>query len=87
MVARDRLYEKEEAARAAIEILVRRTRPRRSAKLSALNHQIERSAAAGDHAKMREAAGEKMELLREERALDAAVRDGDLPRALSLLAT
>jgi DNA primase len=87
VVARDRLYEPDEAIRAVLEILVHFARPIRAARLSSLNQEIERCAANAAIDRLKVAAAEKMELLRSNRALDRAVRDGDVRAALDLLAT
>jgi DNA primase len=84
--ARDLNYAPEDAAAAAIEIVARRSRPLRAARLSALTQEMERCASHGDFDRLRAVAAEKMELLARDRVLDRAVRDRDITTALSVLA-
>ena len=84
--ARDLSYAPEDASAAAIEIVARRARPLRAARLSALTQEMERCASLGAIDRLRAVAAEKMDLIGWERALDRAVREREITTALSLLA-
>ncbi len=85
VVARSRLYEAEDAGQAAIDILVRLARPLRMAKLAAVTRDIERLASGGDPGEMRQRVAQKQAMVKAQRDLEAALRQGDVDVVLSLL--
>lgn len=86
VVARDRLYEPGDAAKAVVQIADRLTRPRWAAELGELKQSFAKAEAAGDAARLSTLVREKMALHERERRFDDAVRRGDTAAAIELLA-
>ncbi|MEQ1504370.1 MAG: DNA primase [Myxococcota bacterium] len=86
IVARDRLYEPEEAAAAVLQIVDRLIRPRWTHRLVQLKHEIERAETAGQTDRLMAALREKQDLHARERKLDTAVKRGDVDAGVALLA-
>lgn len=85
IVARDRLYTRDEAPLAVCQVLDRLGKPLREARKAALNAAAGAASEAGDLEALRSAASEKADIARWESALQRSLRSRDLEACAQLL--
>jgi DNA primase len=85
VVARDKLYDPEEAAIAMCHILARLGAPRRAARLRILTDEAGRAGQQGDLSRLRAATAEKTALISLERQLEQALSETSVEQCIRLM--
>ncbi|NCG17544.1 MAG: DNA primase [Rhodobacterales bacterium] len=87
VIARDVLYEAEDAAIACCQIIANLSSAMRRSRVSALSQKIAQAASADNLDQLREYSTEKSGLMAFEKRLDKALNDKDVPASVALLST